>query len=381
VLVTSSQSGLKDVILSPIREITTAQYQTSEPIVITSNVGFGLLDATGVGTPSDPYTFENLQISNTGSCIIIQDTNAHFLISNCKFDSGDTLPVIRFDNVENGRVEGCESNGGANGFLLVSSIDCIVAENSIYGTWSGVTLIATSNCTVSDNKLHNNDRGILLDLSNHCDILNNSIYSNAGYGIEINLLSHNNTIYGNSIGWNDVAVGFGGNAFDNGRNNTFDDGSNNGNFWDDYNSSETYTIPGNGNSTDVFAQLLEDIVNPVIVPLSDTAIDVETTSNELTWLAYDTLPKSYVIRVNNLVTVSSIWNGGDITYGLDNLPVGTHEFNLTVYDGAGNEATDGVLVSVVSFILGGIGTELVMIASGVTVLTFVVIVLLVKKMS
>ncbi|MGY5855482.1 MAG: hypothetical protein RTS72_02710, partial [Candidatus Thorarchaeota archaeon] len=64
VLFTSSQSGLKDIKVSPIRTTTTAQYQTSEPIIITSNVGFGLLDATGVGTPSNPYTFENLEISD-----------------------------------------------------------------------------------------------------------------------------------------------------------------------------------------------------------------------------------------------------------------------------------------------------------------------------
>ncbi|GAF99266.1 unnamed protein product, partial [marine sediment metagenome] len=189
------------------------------------------------------------------------------------------------------------------------------------------------------------------------------------------------SIYGNSIGWNDVNVGPGGNALDSGRNNTFDDGSSNGNFWSDFNASETYLIPGLGNSTDVFAQLFEDIVVPVIVPLSDMAIDVETSSNTLTWQAYDALPKSYLIRENNLVVDSSIWNGGDITTDLDHLPVGTHELNVTVYDGAGNSATDGIFVSVISFILGGIGTELVMIASGITVVIFVVIILLVKKLS
>ena len=381
VLVASSQSGLKDIIVSPIRKTTTAQYQTSEPLVITSNVDFALFAASGVGTPSDPYTFENLQISNNESCIVIQNTNAHFLISNCKLESGELSPVILFDNVENGRVEECELSGGANGLTLMRSTDCLVADNSIYGTYSGIWLYNTSNCTVSENRLHNNERGILLQLSNHCGIVNNSIYSCGGYGMEFTFLSNNNTIYGNSIGWNDVAVGPGGNALDSGENNTFDDGSSIGNFWSDFNASETYLIPGIGNSTDAYAQLFEDIVNPVIVPQYDTAIDVETTTNTLTWLAYDTLPRSYVIRENNLAMVVAIWNGGDITIGLDHLPVGTHEFNITVHDGAGNAASDGVLVSVISFILGGIGTELVMIASGLTVAIFVIIVLLVKRLS
>jgi hypothetical protein len=106
----SIHSGLKSITVSPIQVTTVAQYQTSEPLLITSNADFAVLGATGVGTPSDPYTFENLQISDTESGIQIQDTTAYFVISNCKLESNEA-PVVIFDNVENGRVEQCEITG------------------------------------------------------------------------------------------------------------------------------------------------------------------------------------------------------------------------------------------------------------------------------
>lgn len=381
VLIASSHSGFKSIIVSPIRENTIAQYQRSEPLLVTSNADFALLGATGVGTPSDPYTFENLQISSNNTCIMVQNTNAYFVVSNCKLESGDSDPVVWFDNVENGRLEQCEITGGANGFHVSAARDCSAVENSFYGGWIGIRHYNTSNSLVIDNRIHNNQRGILLERAEYCDILNNSIYSNLQYGIEITSYSYNNSIYGNSIGWNDFPDRDERNAIDSGEDNSFDDGSSIGNFWSDFNESETYQIPGTGSSIDAFAQILEDDVGPIIVPLDDTAIDVDTSGNTLTWSVYDQFPESYVVQENEVETISTVWNEGEITFGLDHLRVGTHSITIVLYDGAGNNASDGVFVTVVSFILGGIGTELVLIASGITVASFVVVILLIKKLS
>lgn len=381
VFVASTHSGFKSIKVSPIRENTIAQYQASEPLLIESNADFALLGATGNGTLSNPFTFENLQISSTNSCIQISDTTAYFVISNCKLESNGSYPVIRFDNVENGQVEQCEITGGHSGVEITVSNNCSIIESSIYGTSNGVWLISSSNCTVIDNSIHNNHRGLFIDQSDHCDVLNNSIYANWGYGVEVALLSHNNTVYGNQIGWNDIAVGSGGNALDNGEDNAFDDGSSIGNFWSNYNVSEIYQIPGSGDSNDTYAQILEDTIGPIIVPLDDTAIDVEVSGQTLTWLTYDTFPVSYEVQENEIEAYSAIWNSGNITIGLDHLPVGVHSITLILSDGAGNTGSDEVLVTVISFLLGGIGTELVMIASGITVACFVVIILLIKRLS
>jgi hypothetical protein len=122
-------------------------------------------------------------------------------------------------------------------------------------------------------------------------------------------------------------------------------------------------------------------VTPILVPHYDTAIDVESVGNTLTWLAYDVFPWSYIIAENGQNTIVSVWVGGEITMGLDHLALGTWTITIIITDGAGNETSDEVFVSVVSFILGGIGTELVMIASGLTVASFVMIIILSKKLS
>jgi parallel beta-helix repeat protein len=373
---------MKSIVVTPARNSTIAQYQTSEPLFIANNEDFALLGATGAGTPPDPYVFENLEISSPSeSCIFVANTDAYFVINDCRLETLDTQSAISFQNVENGRVEQCEITGSESGINFMTSQNCYATNTSIYNCWIGIRLYHASNCTVVDNMIFENNRGVLMDNADHCRILNNSIYSSWEYGVQISGYSHNNILYGNSIGWNGVSAGEEENAVDYGEDNFFDDGIGIGNSWSDFNESETYVIPGISGSVDSFAQLLEDDLSPGIVPLVDIAIDVETRGNTITWIAVDEFPASYEIHENEVEMETSFWPGGDVTYGLDHLRIGTSSITIIVYDGAGNNESDVVLVTVVSFILGGIGTELVMIASGITVVIFVVIILLIKKLS
>lgn len=373
----------ESVTISQTRNHTTSQYQTSSPIQISSNSDFVTLGASGVGTRADPYVIGNLAISTTGTCIFVHDTTAYFIIYNCILESGDTEPAIQFDNVENGQVVLCEINGGSSGIDILDSRDCSVSNTSIYSSWNGIHLNMASNFTTTYSRLSSNHRGLLFDSSSYCQIFNNSIYSNIDTGLEFASSSHNNTVYGNSIGWNgrEYWVELEGNAVDHGEDNHFDDGDSVGNAWTDFNGTMPYEIWGTSGSIDSFPELLEDTEAPVVFGLYDTAIDIETSGNTMTWTASDEFPHTYSIQIDEGQDSGSVWTGGNITVDLDSLPVGTHRYNLTLYDGAGNTASDEVYVSVVSFILGGIGTELVMIASGITVACFIVIILLVKKLS
>lgn len=378
--VSSSRQNLKAITVSPIRNVLNSQVE-SENLTIKNNADFALLGATGVGTRSDPYRIENLHISYPEPCILVQDTTAYFVISNCKFETDGASPAVLFSNVEHGRVDNSEFISGASGIVLYDSIDCSIANSTFYGCWSGIMLNSSANSTVIGNEIHNNNRGVLVENSQFCEILDNSIYSNWQYGIEITYFSSNNTIYGNSIGWNVLSGENEVNAVDSGVDNAFDDGESIGNYWDDYNSSEPYRISGTGSSIDNFAQLLEDNVNPALVPLNDIAIDVNSEGNSITWQAYDLFPESYAIRQNTVIAASAVWDGGDVTFNLDHLSVGTYDISIRLVDGAGNSATDTVSVVVVEFILGGLGTVLVMIASGITLVVFLVMIVLVKKMT
>ena len=380
-LVASSHSHLKSISVTPVQYSSVAQFHRIDPIHITRNSDFALFGATGLGTPSDPYRFENLSITSNVTCIVIEGTTAHFSISNSRLETSGVWGAILFSNVENGKVEYCEIINAANGITIIDSLDCTVENTSIYSTLNGIYLNRVSNSTIVGSSIFYNDVGILLERTDHCQIRNNTVYGNWEYGIEILPLSHNNSVYRNSIGWNDFLSPDRHNAIDNGENNFFDDNISVGNYWSDFNESESYMIHGVANSKDSFAQLLEDDVAPIILPLHDSAIDVETVGKTLTWSVYDVFPKSYLILENEMITMRDVWPGGNITIGLDHLRIGTHAITITITDGAGNEASDEVLVSVVSFILGGIGTELVMIASGLTVTIFVITILLIKKLS
>ncbi|MFX1578240.1 MAG: right-handed parallel beta-helix repeat-containing protein [Promethearchaeota archaeon] len=374
--------GMQSIMVSFNHENTIAQYQSHASILIESNADFAALGASGVGTPSEPYTFENLQISAIETCIEVRDTTAYFVILNCKLTTAEvTNPVIRFLNVENGRIEQCEVNGGASGLELNEAMDCSAIENSFYGCYNGLLFFNSANCTITENKIHNNQVGVKLDWTEYCDILNNTVYSNFEFGIEIASNSDNNTCYGNSIGWNHVRSDSEQNAIDNGEDNLFDDGSSIGNLWTDFNESEPYQVYGDAATIDHYAGLMEDNIDPVIVPQYDTVIDVESVGNSLTWLVGDEFPASFIVEEDDVQVILGVWNGDQITIDLDHLSIGIHEVTVTIYDGAGNEASDGVLVSVVSFILGGIGTELVMIASAITVASFLIIVALMKRLS
>jgi parallel beta-helix repeat protein len=283
--------------------------------------------------------------------------------------------------VEHGEIFQCEIADGASGIEFLQTTDCSVSNTTIYGCWIGIHMDLTQNCTIANSSIFNNHRGLFFDSGEYTRIENNVIHSNAENGLEFVWPTNNNTVIGNRFGWNGVSGQTEENAVDHGEDNHFDDGIGVGNAWTDFGGTPPYTIPGTSGNNDSYPELLEDNVNPVISDVSDTAIDVETNGNILTWNAFDEYPFHYTIHIDGVPIVSSIWIGEAITYNLDSQPIGTFVFTVTVFDAAGNDATDVVYVTVVSFVLGGIGTELVMIASGLTVAIFLAVMLIIKKLS
>ncbi|MFX1559148.1 MAG: right-handed parallel beta-helix repeat-containing protein [Promethearchaeota archaeon] len=373
--VMQSHFYLKSIKVTPVHSNNLAQLETRDPIHIGANSDFALVGATGVGTPSDPYRFENLTIASNATCIIVENTTAHFVISNCRLETFGASGAITFSNVENGRVVSCEVANAAFGITVIDSLNVSLENTTIYGSSYGIALNGVANATIVDCTIFYNYRGVVLDRTNRSQVRHNTVYGNMQLGIQIGFSSHNNSIYGNSIGWNVM------NAIDTGADNYFDDNVSIGNRWSDFNESESYVITGTANSVDSFAQLLEDNVAPYLMPIYDVAIDIDSVGNTLTWLAHDEFPRSYKIQENQVDKVISVWTGGDVSYGVDHLMIGTYNVTIILTDGAQHEASDEVLVSVASRILGGIGTELVMIASGITAASFGIVVILSKRLS
>jgi len=342
-------SSIKSIYTTPICITDKVQYQSSTPILITNDTDFRLYCVSGIGSAFDPYIIENLSITSNSPCITIENTAAYFSISNCRLQTNKNQDAIVFRNLKNGRVE----------------------NTSIYRSKYGIYLKKAINTTIIDCITFYNTRGLVLEQTNRCQILNSTIYGNWQYGIEISTSSHNNSIYGNSIGWNDWH-----NAFDEGKDNLFDDNTNIGNYWSDYTGQELYVVPGSANSVDSFARFLLDYVAPFLSNQSDIAIDIDIDDNTLTWSAYDEFPHSYIIWENKVKSGPFIWLGGNITLSLDHLELGTHEFNITVFDGAGNQASDDVRI----FVMRYSWIELVLFASLITVVIFVIVLFLIKRL-
>lgn len=369
------------LIITRTRSHTPSQ-QTGTPLNITSNSDFVTLGATGVGTRSDPYVLSDLVISTrNGPCISVTGTTAYFIIYNSILDAGINDPAILFDNVENGQVVQAEITGGFSGVEFLNTTDSSVSNTTIFGCWNGIHMYLTSNSTVTGSRISSNHRGLLFESAVYNQIVNNSIYSNSVSGLEFAWQTDNNTVIGNLFGWNSVFDEPEGNAVDHGDNNHFDDNVSIGNAWTDYNGTPPYPILGTSETIDSYPELFEDNVIPILLEQFDTAIDVETSGNQMTWTASDEYPDIYSVQIDNSPESIAFWTGGDITVDFDGLTVGSYTFVVSVTDGAGNSASDEIIVNVVSFVLGGIGTELVMIASAITVVVFLVIILFIKRLS
>jgi hypothetical protein len=76
-----------------------------------------------------------------------------------------------------------------------------------------------------------------------------------------------------------------------------------------------------------------------------------------------------------------MWDGSEITVSLDGLPAGVFTMVMNVSDVAGNTATDEVIVDGVNFLLSNIKLDLVVWASTLTVVIFIAIVIVVRKMA
>ncbi|TXT57828.1 MAG: exported protein of unknown function [Candidatus Thorarchaeota archaeon] len=104
---------------------------------------------------------------------------------------------------------------------------------------------------------------------------------------------------------------------------------------------------GQNNNTDTVWITIEDTTVPDINIPPATQYESNSTGNSITWIASDLYPVSFELYVNNALTNSSIWNGGNIQINIDELALGIHNHTLVVYDEGGNNASTTVWVTVV----------------------------------
>ena len=184
----------------------------SEKIHLINNSGWITFkstgNCTGNGNYTDPYVIEDLVIdaNNTGSGILIENSDVYFRIENCTvYNSRGSLNAgIKLYNVTNAQLidNNCSSN--ADGISLRFSYNNTISENTANNNYrNGIGLYSSYNNTISENTANDNSDGMELDESDNNTISGNTANSNEWCGINL-LYSDNNTISGNTANYNEV---------------------------------------------------------------------------------------------------------------------------------------------------------------------------------
>lgn len=150
------------------------------PISITDNQDFVAQGWPGSGTRVNPYVIENLSIEESGYdyCISVENTDAHFVMKNCRLSGS-----VRFSNVVNGDLEDSLVFGIVD---LEWSHDCIILNNTISPESLADALIYVSESdliNVSNNIISpgiQSEFGVRFAVSDNC-VLSRNVVKGNGY--------------------------------------------------------------------------------------------------------------------------------------------------------------------------------------------------------
>ncbi|MHA1480434.1 MAG: right-handed parallel beta-helix repeat-containing protein, partial [Candidatus Thorarchaeota archaeon] len=185
-------------------------YDLHDPIVISSNDNFSTLGFPGSGTPELPYIIAGYNITTSGDCISIKDTDAHFVIRDCLLTGGKYNQGIELDDVNNGIVRNNTLLGKAYG-MYISFISDITIENNTFSGNSdfGVYINTAQRTSIINNNISGSVYGVTIGSSWDCTLASNT-FENNGIRITGNLnqwrhnITTDNTVNGKSLGyfWN-----------------------------------------------------------------------------------------------------------------------------------------------------------------------------------
>ena len=193
-----------------------SSYTPHDPILITSDEGFESQGWPGSGTQNDPYVIEELNITTTDDCVVIENTTVHFVIKDCLFKSpgqNDDGSGVRFIHVENGLIESTIAENKKDGFLIEQSGNCRLTDNdALQNSRYGFYLWASNSCVLIDNSAWENGwAGFRVSYSESNTLRNNTATENFGgasIGDGFSLVYSSNCTLTNNTAWDNSAGGF-----------------------------------------------------------------------------------------------------------------------------------------------------------------------------
>jgi parallel beta-helix repeat protein len=179
---------------------------------------------------SNTITDNNI-ISNEGPGIHYLSGNNNIITGN-NISSNNNDGIFMSSNYDNNITSNIISLNKGRGIYLCSSSNTITDNDIISNNDDAIYLVSGGNTITDNDIISNNGNGITL-WSDSNIITGNSIISNSGYGAKFEVSSNNNLIYHNNFIDNTH------NAYDK-CTNIWDDGyPSGGNFWSDYNGTDS----------------------------------------------------------------------------------------------------------------------------------------------
>ncbi|MFX0114216.1 MAG: nitrous oxide reductase family maturation protein NosD [Candidatus Hodarchaeota archaeon] len=342
--------------------------------------------ADGIGLYFSTYnTVANNIISNNGLDGIRLESSSdnNLVVNNTVYNNNeDGIWLGNFSN--NNTISHNHIYNNARGILLstdqgpppTGSDDNIITSNIIYRNNIGISLEDDSERNqLINNTIYRNFEGISLRDSGNNVVFNNTIIEQNAHGIRIFPNTTKCLLWLNILGTNSA-----GNAYDAVGNNYWDNGAI-GNYWDDYNGEDKdpqdwigdspYPIAGGAGAQDRFPLIglpSSDPFPPRLNQPRDIAYEKNVKGNTVTWHAIDINPDAFILWHNRIAIKNGTWQAGQLSFKIDSLPVGVHNFTLGVNDTVGNWAFDAVRVMVTNPKIAA-SSFIIMIAIGTATLS------------
>ena len=223
-------------------------------------------------------TISNQVLFNTSNGISIYSSDSIFATNNiCENNSENGIYV--FDSYYITLSENICNNNTKDGIYAQNSNDTLLINNECGYNTNGITLYNSSIAFIINNTCNNNENygiyltsedspvlvfrvlGIRLSTSDLSIISYNRLIENEGYGIYLEL-ANNNLIFNNTF--IDNNLGGSSQAYDKGIGNTwYNSATSEGNYWNDWSGTGSYSIDGAANSLDLYP-LTEIPIPPII---------------------------------------------------------------------------------------------------------------------
>ncbi|MHA1671506.1 MAG: right-handed parallel beta-helix repeat-containing protein [Promethearchaeota archaeon] len=288
----------------------------------------------------------------------------NILINNNGLDGNTGQGIVLFQSKQNQIIDNGQSSSLYYGLMLNSGSDNNTVSGNTFESntgaathGDGIRILNSEDNKIINNTLIDNDKGIRIEDNSHDNVVSqNIIENNTVYGalvIADPRISHDNQFYLNSFS-NPSAQ----NAYDNGTNTTWDNGSI-GNYWSDYSGLDAdddgigdtaHSLPGTGSGIDHFPiwDDGDDIVPiiTIITPLNNSKYNTTAPSYKITIIELNLDTYYYVISGSTGDSTRIIYSlSGIVEQSLwDLLPAGTYTLTVHANDTAGNSASANVTI-------------------------------------